>query len=49
LQGINSVSPVFAKTDESLDLFRGVTDYALAELQPAARRVCLLLCMERET
>jgi hypothetical protein len=49
LQGISNVHSLFAKTNKSHNLLRGVTDHALAELQPAARRVCLLLGMERET
>src|SRR5260370_36062290 len=48
LQGISHVPSLSAKTDKSLNLLRGITDYALAALQPAARRICLLLCLERE-
>jgi hypothetical protein len=48
LQGIRNVPSGFAKTNKSLNLLRGVADYALADLQPAARRICLLLCMQRE-
>ena len=49
VQGNSNVHSLSAKSHKSLDLLRGVTDYALAELQPVARRVCLLLCMERQT
>src|ERR1700732_5064051 len=49
LQGINNVLSIFAKTNKSLNLLRGIAHYALTDLQPAARRICLLLCMERET
>src|SRR5260221_11681750 len=49
VQGNSNVHSLSAKSDKSLDLLRGITDYALADLQPASRRICLLLRMERET
>src|ERR1700731_1738199 len=39
LQGINNVPSVSAKSNKSLNLLRGIADQALADLQPAARRV----------
>jgi hypothetical protein len=48
LQGNRNPHSICAKTNKSLNLLRGITDYALADLQPESRRFCLLLRMERE-
>src|SRR5258708_33945298 len=41
---IHSLSP---KSDKSLDLLRGATHYALADPQPASRRICPCLRLVR--